>query len=100
MNKKKILISSFFIFQSLFCIGQNNRPNAFDKNDLRLDIKLPHFNHLSLNPNKEFRDNEFGFNGYGLGCEYNYKDHKFLEASFSLVLAFEFPVPAPIDNGV
>ena len=69
----------------------------YEKGDFRLDIKLPHFNYLSFNPNKEFKDSEFGFNGYGLGFEYSYKDNRFLEANSSFVMTFELPFPAPVD---
>lgn len=74
----------FFIIIGQIAFGQS-KIQPYKKGDLRLDIKLPHFNNLSFNPNKEFKDSEFGFNGYGLGIEYNYKNNKFLEASSSIV---------------
>ncbi len=69
----------------------------YKSGDLRLDIKLPHFNYLAVHPDKKFRDAEFGFNGYGLGFGYSYEDKKFLEAGTSLVMTFELPFPAPVD---
>jgi hypothetical protein len=70
----------------------------FRKGDVRLDLKLPHFNYLALNPNTTFRDSKIGFNGYGIGFEYSYADNKFLETSASLVATFELPFPAHIDR--
>lgn len=93
---KRYLI--LLIFVSNFCLAQTERRTEYEKNDFRLDLKLPHINHLALNPNKEFRDSKFGFNGYGIGFEYNYSEKRFIETSISFVLTFEFPVPAPFDR--
>jgi len=78
--------------------GQKKPLDAFKKGDIRLDLKLPHINYLSVNPNGEFRDHKIGFNGYGIGFEYSYNENKFLETSLSLALTFELPFPAPIDR--
>ena len=78
-------------------LNSQKKIQPYEKGDFRLDIKLPHFNYLSFNPNKEFKDSEFGFNGYGLGFEYSYKDNRFLEANSSFVMTFELPFPAPVD---
>jgi hypothetical protein len=93
---KKYLI--LFVLASAFSFGQEKDSSNFKKNDFRLDLKLPHINHLSLNPNKEFRNDKFGFNGYGIGFEYSYSEKKFLETSFSFALTFELPFPAPVDK--
>ena len=93
---KQLIILSLLI--SNFSIAQNTKMPAYDKNDFRLGLKLPHINHLSLNPDKEFRDDKFGFNGYGIGFEYNYRKERYIETSISLVLTFELPFPAPVDR--
>src|SRR5690606_30984532 len=79
-----------------FAFGQK-KAQPFERGDFRLDLKLPHLNYLDLQPDQEFRDAEFGFNGYGLGFEYSYKDNKFLETSISFAMTFELPFPAPVD---
>jgi hypothetical protein len=89
---------TLFILISNYCFAQTNEVTQFEKKDFRLDLKLPHINHLSLNPNKVFRDNKLGFNGYGIGLEYSYNDKRFIESSFSFVLTFELPFPAPVDK--
>lgn len=96
MIKKIILVIVLLISTTNLTVAQK-KIQPYHKGDFRVDLKLPHFNHLSFNPNREFRDSEFGFNGYGLGFEYNYKDNKFLEASSSLATTFEIPFPAPVD---
>ncbi len=93
---KRYLI--LLIFISNFCLAQTEKQPEYEKNDLRLNLKLPHINHLSLKPNENFRDDQFGFNGYGLGIEYSYKENRFLETSFSFVLTFELPFPASVDK--
>ncbi|ESU24850.1 hypothetical protein FEDK69T_04030 [Flavobacterium enshiense DK69] len=97
--KTKLKLTSLFVLliSTTNLLIAQNKIKPYQEGDLRLDIKLPHFNYLAFNPNKEFRDSEFGFNGYGLGFEYNYKDKKFIEANASTVLTFELPFPAPID---
>lgn len=94
-TKLTLLILLFFTTTNLLVAQKKAQP--YKSGDFRLDIKLPHFNYLALNPNKKFKDAEFGFNGYGLGFEYNYKDKKFLEANISFVMTFELPFPAPVD---
>ncbi|UKM65391.1 hypothetical protein GSB9_01957 [Flavobacteriaceae bacterium GSB9] len=93
---RKFIILFFFV--SYFCFTQTEKRTDFEKNDFRIDLKLPHINHLSLNPDKEFRDNKFGFNGYGIGFEYNYSEKRFVEANISFVLTFELPFPVPVDT--
>lgn len=93
-TKLTLLILLFFTTTNLLVAQKKAQP--YKSGDFRLDIKLPHFNYLALNPNKKFKDAEFGFNGYGLGFEYNYKDKKFLEANTSFVMTFELPFPAPV----
>ncbi len=93
--KTKVTVLIFFLAPNL--IFAQKKAQSYQQGDIRLDIKLPHFNYLALNPNKEFRDSEFGFNGYGIGFEYNYKDKKFIEANLSFVMTFELPFPAPVD---
>lgn len=94
--KTKLTLFVILFFLSTNLIVAQKRIESYKKGDFRLDIKLPHFNYLAFNPNKEFRDAEFGFNGYGLGFEYSYKDNKFLEANSSFVMTFELPFPAPV----
>lgn len=86
------------LFISNVCFAQAEKRNGFEKYDFKIDLKLPHINHLSLNPDKEFRDDKFGFNGYGIGFEYNYSEKRFVEANISFVLTFELPFPAPFDT--
>ncbi len=83
MKKLALLLLLFFTGTNLL-IAQKKVP-PYKSGDLRLDLKLPHFNYLALHPNKAFRDAAFGFNGYGLGFEYSYKDNRFIKtgASFS-----------------
>lgn len=95
--KNTILILCALITSTL-CLGQKKTLVPFRKNDVRLDLKLPHINYLSVNPNGEFKDDRIGFNGYGIGVEYSYKDKKIIETSLSFVLTFELPFPAPIDR--
>lgn len=95
--KPKPTLLIVFLISAINLIAQT-KIKPYREGDLRLDLKLPHFNYLAFNPNKEFRDSEFGFNGYGLGLEYNYKDKKFIEANASFVMTFELPFPAPIDS--
>lgn len=94
MNKYFI----FFIFISNFCLAQIDKEPIYKKNDLRLDLKLPHINSMSFNPKKEYRADKIGFNGYGIGLEYNYSEKRFVETSFSLAMTFELPFPAPLDR--
>jgi hypothetical protein len=54
-------------------------------------------NYLLVNPDQDFRDSEVGFNGYGIGVEYHYKERKFIGLSSSYVMTFEYPVPIPAD---
>lgn len=96
MRTKLIFLILLFLNTANLLIAQNNA-ESYERGDFRVDIKLPHFNYLALNPNKEFKDAEFGFNGYGLGIEYNYTDKKFLEANTSIAMTFELPFPAPVD---
>ena len=96
MTKRIILLIILIVSTTNLLVAQK-KIQPYEKGDFRLDIKLPHFNYLSFNPNKEFKDSEFGFNGYGLGFEYSYKDNRFLEANSSFVMTFELPFPAPVD---
>ena len=96
MTKRIILLILLIVSTTNLLVAQK-KIQPYEKGDFRLDIKLPHFNYLSFNPNKEFKDSEFGFNGYGLGFEYSYKDNRFLEANSSFVMTFELPFPAPVD---
>jgi hypothetical protein len=93
---RKLIILSFFI--SSFSFAQTEKRTEYEKNDFRIDLKLPHINHLSLNPNKAFRDDKLGFNGYGIGFKYNYNNKRFIETSISFVLTFELPFPVPMDR--
>ena len=83
---------------SILSFGQKKVLTPFKKGDVRLELKLPHVNYLSVNPAGEFRDDKAGFNGYGIGLEYSYNDNRFLETSASFVMTFEFPFPAPVDR--
>ena len=94
---KRIFLLIILIVSTTNLLVAQKKIQPYEKGDFRLDIKLPHFNYLSFNPNKEFKDSEFGFNGYGLGFEYSYKDNRFLEANSSFVMTFELPFPAPVD---
>ena len=78
--------------------GQSRKITEFQKGDFRLDLKLPWFNHLSLNPGKQFKESHFGFVGEGLGFEYNYDKRKYLETSFSFAATSEIPLPVHIDK--
>ena len=95
--RAKLLILTLLVFICTDVIYGQKKVNQFRNGDLRLDIKLPHINWLTFNPEKNFRDAEIGFNGYGIGLEYNYKDKKILETSTSFVMTFEFPIPIPLD---
>lgn len=94
--KVRLIILLLLLSATNFVFGQKNA-QPFEQGDLRLDLKLPHFNYLDLFPNREFRDAEIGFNGYGLGLEYSYKDDKFVEIGISLATTFELPIPVPLD---
>lgn len=94
---KNRLILLILLISSTNLLLAQKRIQPFKNGDLRLDLKLPHLNYLALNPDREFRDSEFGFNGYGIGAEYSYGDNKFVEASSSFAMTFEFPFPAPVD---
>jgi hypothetical protein len=80
----------------LLAFGQNKRIKPFQKNDFRLDLKLPWINHLTLNPDNKFKENRFGFVGVGVGIEYNYAKNKYLETSFSAAATSDIPFPAPV----
>ncbi|CEN34162.1 hypothetical protein [Capnocytophaga cynodegmi] len=88
------LLFILFIFTS-FCFAQ---VKEYKKNDFRLDLKLPHINHLYLNPNKKFKDNQIGFHGWGIGFEYSYGKKHFVETSASFILTFHLPFPIHIDS--
>ncbi len=93
-NIALLVIVTFTIINSLF---SQSRRQAYQEGDVRLAIKLPHFNTLAFTPDKKFRDVEYGFNGYGLGLEYSYRDRKFIAISGSFVMTFEWFVPVPLD---
>ena len=95
--KTKLLFVLLFTLIANWLFAQKTRQPC-QNGDIRLDIKLPYFNYLALNPNSELVDAEFGFSGYGLGLEYNYNDKKFIEASSSFAMTFEYPLPVPIDD--
>ena len=97
MKTKATLLIMLFLFSTTNLLVAQKKIQPYKNGDFRLELKLPHFNYLALNPNKEFKDAKFGFNGYGLGFEYNYRDKKFLEVSTSFVMTFELPFPAPVD---
>ncbi len=61
MKSKLILLLFFTIIYNMMFAQKNATP--YKSGDLRLDIKLPHFNYLYLNPKNDFIDQEFGFNG-------------------------------------
>ena len=92
---KKIFLITYLILIPIFCFGQRRDFIPFEKNDIRLGLKLPHFNHLSLNPNGKFRENRFGFNGYGIGIEYSYRKNRFLDVSLSFAATVEWIIPVP-----
>jgi hypothetical protein len=94
----KIILLIIIVFSTNNIVFPQKKSNSFEKGDFRLEINLPHFNYLSFNPNKEFKDSEFGFNGYGLGFEYNYSENRFLGVNSSYVITFELPFPAPVDS--
>ena len=81
-----------------FSFEQKRDLIPFEKNDIRLNLKSSLFNHLSLNPNSEFREDKFGFVGYGIGLEYGYSKNRFLETSFSFAMTYEWPFPVHIDK--
>lgn len=89
---------TFLFFTTINVFSQDHTPIPYKQGDKRLVLKLPHINYLSLQPLGKHKDNKTGFNGYGLGYEYNYKDHKFIEASLSFISTFELPFPAPLDK--
>jgi len=95
--KAKLTFLTLLFFSMTNLLVAQKKAQPYKSGDFRLDIKLPHFNYLAFNPNKEFRDAEFGFNGYGLGLEYNYTDKKFMEVSTSFAMTFELPFPASVD---
>lgn len=95
--KRTIFILSF-IFISFISHGQREDFVPYKKNDIRLDLKLPHINYLSVNPKGEFKEDKVGFNGYGIGIEYNYSDKRFLETGLSIVFTFEWPFPIHVDS--
>lgn len=78
--------------------GQNKKFKEYQKGDFRLDLKLPWVNHLSLNPGRQFKESRFGFVGEGLGIEYNYTKHKYLETSFSFAATSDIPFPVHVDK--
>ena len=95
--KTKILLIIILIFSTYGFSKAQSKIMPYQKGDIRLDIKLPHINYLAFKPDNKFRDAEIGFNGYGIGFEYNYKENKFLETNLSFVLTFELPFPAVVD---
>lgn len=96
MIRKQFILISIFVLSVNLLFSQKNA-QLFEKGDIRIDIKLPHINFMAFNPEKKFRDAEIGFNGYGIGLEYSYKNKKFIEASASIATTFIFPFPAPLD---
>ena len=94
---KKIIWILYLTLIPTLCFGQKRDFIPFKENDIRLNLKLPHINYLSLNPNREFKDSKFGYNGYGIGLEYSYSERKFLETSFSFVMTFNWILPGVID---
>ncbi|MES2827930.1 MAG: hypothetical protein V4687_07240 [Bacteroidota bacterium] len=96
MKKNLALLTAVFFFGTVTLSAQND-VQPFQKGDFRIDLKLPHINYLTLNPDRTFRDDKFGFNGYGLGVEYSYNDNRFLEMSASIAGTFKLPFPAHID---
>lgn len=80
----------------LLAFGQNKKIKSFQKNDFRIDLKLPWVNHLALNPDNKFKENRLGFVGVGMGIEYNYAENKYLETSFSAAATSNIPFPAPV----
>ena len=60
---KRIFLLIILIVSTTNLLVAQKKIQPYEKGDFRLDIKLPHFNYLSFNPNKEFKDSEFGFNG-------------------------------------
>lgn len=69
----------------------------YQKGDVRLNLGLPHFNTFSFSVNNEFRDVEYGFNGYSIGLGYSYRDNRFMELSYAYVMTFEWFIPVPAD---
>ena len=65
--------------------------------DFHIALKLPHVNFLHFTPRKAFTEQQFGFNGYGLGLSYFYKDNRNLVMDASILLTFKLPFPAPLD---
>jgi hypothetical protein len=93
----KILSITIIIISIGFTMQAQKPSKVFKKGDVRLDVKLPHFNWLYLNPKTGFTDGKFGFNGYGIGVAYSYKNKRFVASSISYATTIAFPVPAPFD---
>jgi hypothetical protein len=74
---------------------ESNR--AYQNGDFRFAFALPHFNTLSFQPGKQFRDVEYGFNGYSGGFEYSYLDKRFIAVGCAFVMTFEWFIPAPVN---
>lgn len=92
------------IFLVLLLIGyslgfaQDKKIKEYQKGDFRLDLKLPWVNHLLLHPGKQFKESRLGFVGQGLGIEYNYAKHKYVETSFSFAATSGIPFPVHVDK--
>lgn len=96
-NRRTIFLFILLTFCSI-AFGQNRKINEFQKGDYRLDLKLPWVNHLSLNPERQFKESRFGFIGVGLGVEYSYSKHKYLETSYSFAATSNIPFPVHVDR--
>ncbi len=98
--KSTTIIQFLFFILSINYLQATAQKNQFvppKKSDLRFLIKVPHLNYMAFKPQNKFKDDQFGFNGYGAGLEYYYADKKYIETSVSYALTFFFPVPAPFD---
>ena len=82
----------------LNCLSQEKQFREYQTGELRFKLTIPYFNHISVYPEKLFKENKFGFFGESLGLEYSYKKNKFLETSASLNATADIPFPVVIDK--
>lgn len=86
-----------FLTGTFYKATAQKRARPHQQGDFHIALKLPHVNFLHFTPRKEFSEQQFGFNGYGAGLRYFYKDNRSLVMDASFLLTFPFPFPVPID---
>lgn len=84
------------LFLHAFVLIAQKRAKPYSKGEFRLDVSLPYFNTIRMDPVDEPASTKFGYVGEAFGVEYSISNRTFIELSIGLAATSDFFLPVPV----